>query len=96
MINDMENMPMNTLAVLMIERLLMIVVNTKKTGARIKLIMKKRKITVTDIQKQCCLQTKTSVYRWLSGDNMPTIDNLVILADMFKCRLDDIIVVDRR
>jgi hypothetical protein len=26
---------------------------------------------------------------------MPTIDNMIIIADMFGCKMDDIVVVDR-
>jgi hypothetical protein len=34
------------------------------------------------------------VTAWLTGYDMPTIDNLVVLAMIFQVKMDDIIVVD--
>ena len=33
-----------------------------------------------------------AIYRWQRGDALPSIDNLVILADLFGVQIDDIIV----
>ena len=87
-------MPMNTLDVVRIE--LMNVVNAEKTGANIRRLIYKNGFTYKDIRKVMGFNTNQAIYKWMRGDSIPTIDNLVILADMFKCRLDDIIVVDRR
>lgn len=35
------------------------------------------------------------VYKWIWGLNLPKIDHLVILADMFGVTMDDIVVVKR-
>jgi transcriptional regulator with XRE-family HTH domain len=34
-----------------------------------------------------------AIYNWLSGKNMPSIDNLVILAEVFGVPVDEIVVV---
>lgn len=33
--------------------------------------------------------TKMAVSLWESGTNMPTADKLAVLAELFKCRVDD-------
>ena len=71
------------------------VIDTVATGATIKAMMKKRKLTVTDVQSKCYLQTQMAVYKWLRGDSIPTVDNLVILAELFGCKIDDIIKTRR-
>ena len=73
----------------------MITVNMKKTGANIKNMMKARNIKATDIQEMCGFGTPQAVFKWMRGDCMPTIDNMIIIADMFGCTMDDIVVVDR-
>lgn len=74
----------------------MVKVNAVETGKNIKRLIYKNNITYKEIQTRCMFGTTQAIYKWMRGDSIPSIDNLVILADMFKCRLDDIIVVDRR
>ena len=73
----------------------MITVNMKKTGENIKNMMKARNIKVKDVQEVCGFGTPQAVFKWMRGDCMPTIDNMVIIADMFGCTMDDIVAVDR-
>jgi len=71
------------------------VIDMQATGKNIADMRKARGITVHDIQCKMGFNTNQAIYKWQRGDAMPTIDNLVILADMFNVRIDDIIVVDR-
>lgn len=52
-------------------------------------------MTVKELQEVFGFATPQAIYKWQHGTAMPTIDNLVILAAVFGCRIDDIIVVDR-
>lgn len=70
-------------------------VNMKKTGTNIKAMMQKNKIKATDIQDKCGFGTPQAVFKWMRGDCLPTIDNMVIIADMFGVTINDIIVIDR-
>lgn len=70
------------------------VIDTKATANRIRLFMKAKNITVKDIQKEMGFNNPQAVYRWLRGGVM-TLDNLVALAQMFNCRLDDIVIIDK-
>ena len=66
------------------------------TGANIKTMMKARKIKVKDIQAVCGFGTPQAIFKWMRGDCMPTIDNMIIIADMFGCTMDDIVVVNKQ
>jgi len=73
----------------------MVTINMTATGANIKKIMKDKNIKVKDIQAQCGFGTPQAIFKWMRGDCIPAIDNMIIIADMFGCTMDDIIVVDR-
>ena len=70
------------------------VVDAKATGENIKALMDKNNLTVTDVRKACCLATSQAVYKWIWGVNLPTLDNLIVLAKLFNCKMDDIIIRD--
>jgi transcriptional regulator with XRE-family HTH domain len=72
----------------------MTTINTIATGANIKAMMKARQMTTADIQKACGFGTPQAIFKWFRGDTMPTIDNMVILAEMFDVTVDEIIAVD--
>ena len=74
----------------------MVTVNMAATGANIKNMMKVRNIKVKDVQTVCGFGTPQAIFKWMRGDCMPTIDNMIIIADMFDCKVDDIVVVDRQ
>ena len=65
------------------------------TGQNIKRMCNDRGISVKDIQNACGLTTGNAVYKWIRGVCMPTIDNMVIMADMFGTTIDNIVVVTK-
>ena len=77
------------------EVMIMVTVNMTATGANIKNMMKARNIKVKDVQAVCGFGTPQAIFKWMRGDCMPTIDNMIIIADMFDCKVDDIVVVDK-
>lgn len=70
-------------------------INITKTGNNIKQLMDDRNLTVKDVSKACWFDTPQAVYKWVRGVSVPTVDNLVILADLFGVCVDDILVVER-
>ena len=72
----------------------MIVVDVTGTADKIKRLMNLNNITVIHICNELNI-TKPAVYKWLSGQSLPTIDNLVMLSDMFNCTVDDILIIER-
>lgn len=68
-------------------------INMAATGRNINDMRIRAGMTVRDMQMIMGFNTPQAIYKWLRGDAMPTIDNLVIIAAMFGVGLDDIIVV---
>lgn len=66
-----------------------------ETGKKIEEMRKQIGMTVKELQEVFGFATPQAIYKWQHGAAMPTIDNLVILATVFECRIDDIIVIDK-
>ena len=69
-------------------------INMQKTGANIKMLMKLNNIKVIQIQDILGFNTPQAIYKWLSGETMPTIDNMVILATLLNTTIDNIIITE--
>ena len=62
------------------------------TGAKIKTIMKLRGVTPRQLQLIMDFPYVQTIYNWFAGKNMPTLDNLVVLAQILDVTMDEIIV----
>lgn len=71
-------------------------INMKATAFRLRQIMEQQNLTAKDIQKYLNLSCVQSVYHWLSGRNLPTIDNLYALSGLFQMPMDDMVVGNRK
>ena len=70
-------------------------INMAATGANIKALIKNKGLRVADVQIRCGFNTPQAIFKWMRGDAVPTIDNMIILADMFGVPIDKIIIVTR-
>ena len=68
------------------------VLDLEATGAKIKTLMKQRGITPRQLQILLDFPYVQTVYNWYAGKNMPTIDNLVVLAQVLGVTMDEIVV----
>ncbi len=68
------------------------VLDLDATGAKIKTLMKQRGISPRQMQLILNFPYVQTIYNWFAGKNMPTIDNLVVLAQVLGVAMDDIIV----
>ena len=66
-------------------------INKRETGVNLRRIMDMRGITPKDIQEYLGLGCVQSVYRWIDGVNMPTIDNLYALSELLQVSIDAIV-----
>jgi transcriptional regulator with XRE-family HTH domain len=64
------------------------------TGANIKALIKNKGLKVTDVQTIFGFNTPQAIFKWLRGDALPSIDNLVILAHILDVTIDTIIVTN--
>ena len=65
-----------------------------KTGENITRLMKANNIKISDLQETLGFEYPQAIYKWKRGECLPTIDNLVILATVFKTTIDKIIVTN--
>lgn len=71
------------------------VINKKETGLKLRKIMDEKDFSVKDVQQYLGLGSVQSVYHWLNGISMPTIDNLYALSELFKIPIDEMICGNR-
>ena len=67
-------------------------INLEATGSNIKSLMKSRGLKVAELQSVCGFNTPQSIFKWMRGDAIPSIDNLVILSHVLGVPIDSIIV----
>lgn len=70
------------------------VINLPMTGAKINLLRKKANISVKEIQEIFGFESPQAIYKWIHGRNLPTVDNLIILAEIFNVTVDDILSIN--
>ena len=68
------------------------VLDLEATGTKIKTLMKQRGITPRRLQILLDFPYVQTIYNWFAAKNMPTIDNLVVLAQVLGVTMDDIVV----
>jgi transcriptional regulator with XRE-family HTH domain len=69
------------------------VIDIPSTGRNITRLRKDAGLSVRDLQDVLGLSAPQAIYKWQSGDSLPTLDNMVILASVFHVRIDDILVI---
>ena len=71
-------------------------IEMKETGSRIRWLRNTAGLSVKDLQAVFGFTTSQAIYKWEQGRALPSIDNLVVLADVLKVRIDDILIIERR
>lgn len=70
-------------------------INKRETGVNLRRIMDRQKMTVKDVQQSLELESIQSIYHWLNGISLPSIDNLYALSELFQLPMDDLICGNR-
>lgn len=63
-----------------------------QTGKKLHYIFIKNGCTVKDIQCFLNLACPQSIYRWIKGQTLPSIDNLYRMAVIFQIHMEDMLV----
>lgn len=63
------------------------------TGQRIHSVISESRYSVREIQEILNLACPQSVYRWMHGYALPTVDNLYMLSRLFGMHMEDLLVV---
>ena len=67
------------------------VLDLMATGLNIKSLRKRAGISVRTLQEIFCFPSPQAIYNWESGKNMPSVDNLIVLSEIFGCTMENII-----
>ena len=71
-------------------------IDKRATGINLRKLMDERDVTAKDVQQYLGLGCVQSVYRWLDGISMPTVDNLYALSELFRIPIDAIVCGNRK
>lgn len=71
-----------------------LMINMEKTGKNITELRKAKGLSVRELQDIYGFATPQAIYKWQRRAVLPTIDNLVILADVFQVHIEDILVTE--
>lgn len=63
------------------------------TGKNIERLRKEKKLSVKELQEIFGFESPQAIYKWQWGDSLPTIDNLLVLAEVFNVSLTSILVI---
>ena len=66
----------------------MVKISKEETGKRIRRLLAECGITVRDVQEELELDSPQSVYKWLKGKALPSLDNLLVLGCMLDLPVD--------
>lgn len=72
------------------------ILDAKRTGENITRLRMEKGLSVRQLTELMCFSTTYSIYKWENGKNMPTLENLIILAYILEVKLDDIVVTTMR
>ena len=70
----------------------MVSINMEATGKNIARLREKNGLSVKDLQNIFGFATPQAIYKWQRGQALPTVDNLVLLAEIFHVSVDEILV----
>lgn len=68
--------------------------NKKKTGKRIQTAITSSKYSFTDVARALELTSERTVYYWINGKKIPSLENIINLSLMFNIKVEDLIAVD--
>lgn len=68
------------------------VIDKKKMGDTLKSYMQEQGLTARDVQEYLGLACVQTVYRWMAGVSVPTVDNLYALSRLMNISIDALVV----
>lgn len=70
-------------------------IDVEKTAQNIAGLRTEKNLSIRQIQDALGFNNPQAFYKWQRGECLPSLDNLIILADLYGVRLDEIIAVSR-
>ena len=69
------------------------VIDIQATGERIRTLRESRGLTVKQLQNFFGFSEPQALYKWQRGQNLPDIQNLLILSKVLGVAIEDILVI---
>ena len=69
------------------------VIDMAATGKNIYRLREAAGLSVKDLQARMELASLQAIYKWQHGTTLPSVDNLVILANVLDVHMEDILVL---
>ena len=69
-------------------------IDMEQTGRKIEYLRNKNGYSVRDLQKAMDPISIQAIYKWERGLSVPSIDNLILLSDIFHIPIDQIVMRD--
>ncbi len=66
-----------------------------ETGNNITRLRKEKGLSIREIQEAMGFNTPQAIFKWQRGEALPTIDNLVVLSELFNMTIDEIVVREK-
>ena len=70
-------------------------INMTETGNNIARLRKERGLSVRNVQEALGFNNPQAIFKWQRGESLPTLDNLVVLAEVLGTTLDEIVVKEK-
>ena len=68
-----------------------LVIDKKETAMNIRQLMKVHDVTPKELKHYLGFSCIQSIYHWLDGSSLPSIDNLVLLSHLWEIPINDIL-----
>lgn len=66
--------------------------DTVLTGRKIHCAVKHSGYSIKELQEMLGLSCPQTIYRWISGQTVPSIDNLYMLSKILEVHIEDLLV----
>ncbi len=71
-------------------------IDRQATGRRIRQIMDEKCVTIKDMQEFLGLACVQSIYHWIDGTSLPSLDNLYAISELLQVSMDALICGNRK
>lgn len=68
-------------------------IDVEATSNNLKQICKRKGVSARFLMNLLHLTSPTAVYKWYSGRNLPSIDNMIVIAKFLDVGVEDIVVL---
>lgn len=70
------------------------VINLKSTGNNIKMLREKKGLSVKSLSEFMEFESVQAVYNWQKGRSLPSLENLMVLSELFDEAIEGILIYE--